>query len=739
MKLNLIKIFDLRSSLFRVVIVCVIALAVANILVYNGLSEMASIRQIQKSSSKTLQQIATTCETIISIAADTVNKSALFDFTEYEVKTPPDDTYEFQMSMAKTLGPIISLNSYVNSAYILNSYINSAYVYIAEADMVFDTRQGFPKISSLEQFFDREIFRDAGSDRITITGPRIPADTVFPPGKPILTLISPIVFKTPNTAWLAVNMNMERIYNDVFKDMGIPENSTLYGYNGENILIIHNRDKSKLFTSLNPENLLGPKSDLHYFFHRNKLMVTTWKSAYLNWTFVLESPIRLAVPYFQVYILINILLIVILFGFISLIMFGKKSQAVQVVAAVSDYLWKEALLDRIYIDKDVIQQLTSGNLTLNNSGNFYGLACVSIIAETSPDSYLLNAVQSIREKVSRMILKLHREFRTVEISRTVFVIVLKYLEHESMPEEHTRLAAGIFGALSANEQQITLITLSDFQNNLGLLPLCYRQCEDAFKYRICADSHIIDYAFIHETAGRYEFPSELARQLSNTIASGDGSLCIEVLEKIFLPLEKKNLVISDDELVNLVISLQNEVFKGVSELQGPVKIETDPSINIRDLKNMGIKKIKNLLVHYFERICAEINVLREDEQRMLYSSVVNFIEKNCLHDHLISILSVAEQFRISKNRVSTIVKEVTGLDFPKFINKKRIEYTKHLLLNTDLTIEEIAKTAGYNYSYYFIKIFKSKEKVTPEQYRLIQFQDNAERTRRGEYEREDNF
>ncbi|MDR3174802.1 MAG: AraC family transcriptional regulator [Treponema sp.] len=38
-------------------------------------------------------------------------------------------------------------------------------------------------------------------------------------------------------------------------------------------------------------------------------------------------------------------------------------------------------------------------------------------------------------------------------------------------------------------------------------------------------------------------------------------------------------------------------------------------------------------------------------------------------------------------------------------------------MNKDMTVEEIAKAAGYNYSYYFIKIFKSIEGVTPGQYR----------------------
>jgi YesN/AraC family two-component response regulator len=98
-------------------------------------------------------------------------------------------------------------------------------------------------------------------------------------------------------------------------------------------------------------------------------------------------------------------------------------------------------------------------------------------------------------------------------------------------------------------------------------------------------------------------------------------------------------------------------------------------------------------------------------------AVMEHIEKNCLTDHLISLTSVADGLGIGKSQVSGIVKEATGLDFPEYINQKRIAHAKDLLLNKDMTVEEIAKAAGYNYSYYFIKIFKSIEGVTPGQYR----------------------
>ena len=51
-----------------------------------------------------------------------------------------------------------------------------------------------------------------------------------------------------------------------------------------------------------------------------------------------------------------------------------------------------------------------------------------------------------------------------------------------------------------------------------------------------------------------------------------------------------------------------------------------------------------------------------------------------------------------KNEISKIVKLKTGLSFPEYMNRKKIEYAKELLLGSDDTVENIAKKSGFSYS-----------------------------------------
>ena len=53
----------------------------------------------------------------------------------------------------------------------------------------------------------------------------------------------------------------------------------------------------------------------------------------------------------------------------------------------------------------------------------------------------------------------------------------------------------------------------------------------------------------------------------------------------------------------------------------------------------------------------------------------------------------------------------------EYINEKRIEYAKKLLLETEETVSYIAASAGYGDEKQFFRVFKEKEGCTPKQYR----------------------
>lgn len=59
-----------------------------------------------------------------------------------------------------------------------------------------------------------------------------------------------------------------------------------------------------------------------------------------------------------------------------------------------------------------------------------------------------------------------------------------------------------------------------------------------------------------------------------------------------------------------------------------------------------------------------------------------------------------------------------GTGFVDYINGKRIEYAKELLLTTEKNVKEIAVMVGFNNSKYFTGIFKKYTGMTPGEFRV---------------------
>ena len=66
---------------------------------------------------------------------------------------------------------------------------------------------------------------------------------------------------------------------------------------------------------------------------------------------------------------------------------------------------------------------------------------------------------------------------------------------------------------------------------------------------------------------------------------------------------------------------------------------------------------------------------------------------------------------------SSLVKKITDETYKKFLQKKRLEVSAILLLQTDLSIDKIVEKAGYENASFFRKIFKEKYGTTPLNYR----------------------
>jgi len=91
-----------------------------------------------------------------------------------------------------------------------------------------------------------------------------------------------------------------------------------------------------------------------------------------------------------------------------------------------------------------------------------------------------------------------------------------------------------------------------------------------------------------------------------------------------------------------------------------------------------------------------------------------------MHDTLdkpVNLSSLAADHHVSYTWFRKAFKEVVGISPGQYLLNLKLEKTCKLLRETDLTIAEIAFSAGFMSEYHFSRIFKQKMKVTPSQFK----------------------
>ncbi|WP_215176560.1 response regulator transcription factor [Paenibacillus albidus] len=96
-------------------------------------------------------------------------------------------------------------------------------------------------------------------------------------------------------------------------------------------------------------------------------------------------------------------------------------------------------------------------------------------------------------------------------------------------------------------------------------------------------------------------------------------------------------------------------------------------------------------------------------------AIRSYIDEHYREELTIPLL--ANMFSVNGNYVSQLFKKETGRTFTEYLTTLRIEYACELLMNSDLTISEIAEKSGYSDYFYFSRLFKRSKGMSPSAYR----------------------
>ena len=95
--------------------------------------------------------------------------------------------------------------------------------------------------------------------------------------------------------------------------------------------------------------------------------------------------------------------------------------------------------------------------------------------------------------------------------------------------------------------------------------------------------------------------------------------------------------------------------------------------------------------------------------------LIDFIEQNYFRK--ITLEELSSITFLSPYYLLRLFKKYTGYTPGEYINKYRLDFSKKLLLEPELTIEQIAFNLGFNTHSYFSKMFKKSTGLTPGQFR----------------------
>ncbi|BCS82252.1 helix-turn-helix domain-containing protein [Anaerocellum diazotrophicum] len=311
------------------------------------------------------------------------------------------------------------------------------------------------------------------------------------------------------------------------------------------------------------------------------------------------------------------------------------------------------------------------------------------------------------------------------LSSDLFAIVLNLTNDKSEISEILRMLEHAKFFLEQNFNMHITIGVSSIKSGINSISDCYKEAEAALKYKFVAGNFKI-YSFDNLPKHHYLkknifISSEIENKIYDAVLKGDKLAVENLLELIYEKIiQKTELTPIEAKVLCIQIVI---IFENACKL-----INYDPSENLKDyLEEKVISQTNNETIQNFfykiKQMFGQITEYVEKynltlSRKISVEKIIEYINENYSNPNL-SLTSIAEEFQISPQYLSSVFKEATGQKLSEYIINIRIEKAKYLLLNSNLSINEIAQKVGYYYPTNFINAFKKRVGISPAKFRII--------------------
>ena len=267
--------------------------------------------------------------------------------------------------------------------------------------------------------------------------------------------------------------------------------------------------------------------------------------------------------------------------------------------------------------------------------------------------------------------------------------------------------------LLKNELRKRKVGISREHSGIGELKIAYLEAKLARRSAFITGSHKVEYHEAEEKAvDLYDKANSLE---SDHLAQLIGT---EKLEEVLSTLEK-----AVDAVKAGVYPI--EIFR--ESIENLISDITDTYHNILEeedglslFKNVyGFSTINSFLEAFTEWIIAfnrKIKKQHDDyKNKRKIQEAIAYIQDN--FNKNLNMAVVSNEISMNYSLFSYLFKQYTGNNFVNYLKELRIKEAKRMLIDTDLKVNQISQSIGYENDKHFMKIFKTVCGVSPTEYR----------------------
>jgi AraC-like DNA-binding protein len=303
-------------------------------------------------------------------------------------------------------------------------------------------------------------------------------------------------------------------------------------------------------------------------------------------------------------------------------------------------------------------------------------------------------------------------FLAVEYSCTELIVIVNSKENDTERLSNIITDFNTFSEINFNMQ--LKFSLSSCSDNLITFSDLYEKAFKTIRYNFYFPEKILlSYEEISErelgseninSISIRDFVTAIREQGLDSVTLSVDNLLSDLISKNY------NADYCNKKLLDLVDALSSHISA----------LTLDPYFNTSNFYSEFhcLKDINHFKIWFISKI-ASVLELAEQRNKLRNTDAIEKVKEYIMNNlgNQLSLELAADEVNLNAKYLSKLFKDVTGTNFLDYVTDLRLEKSKTLLLTTDLSVDEISLSIGYNTPAYFIKQFKKLYGDTPNNYR----------------------